>query len=165
MRKLLVAGMTGALLLVTASAAMAGQVNGSGKSHLGNTIGYNAKSDLTGAFEYNGDPNGAQADINAHCDDYNSYQEKTYTDTKKNPGVYPMVKVNTTGCVDQLTGQTYKLVAALADEGEPGTYDFACIRIFDLETNVLLVHDRGYIQNGNIQIHSDTNDSELVPTE
>src|SRR5262245_34950914 len=60
MRKLLIAGMTSVMLLVTASAAMAGQVNGSGKSHLGNTIGYNAKSDLTGSFEYNGDPNGAQ---------------------------------------------------------------------------------------------------------
>jgi hypothetical protein len=165
MRKLLIAGMTSVMLLVTASAAMAGQVNGSGKSHLGNTIGYNAKSDLKGSFEYNGDPNGAQADINAHCDDYDSYSDKTYTDHKQNPGVYPMVRISTTTCVDQLNGETYKLVANLVDEGEPGTFDFHCIRIFDLETNVMLVHDRGYLQNGNIQIHLDTDATELVPTE
>ena len=35
------------------------------------------------------------------------------------------------------------------------------IRIFDLQTGTLLVHDKGYIQNGNIQIHGDTGDSEL----
>lgn len=161
-RKLFIVTVMAGVLMITAGVAFAGQVNGTGKSHLGNTMGFNAKDDLTGSFEYNGDPNGQQSNINAHCDDYSRYLETTYTDKNKNPGVYPMIKVTSDGCVDQLTGQTYKLVAALADEGEPGTYDFACIRIFDLQTGALLVHDRGYIQNGNIQIHSDTHDSELI---
>jgi hypothetical protein len=161
-RKVIVVGFMAALLFITAGAALAGQVNGTGKSHLGNTIGYNAKSNLTGSFEYNGDPNGAQSNINAHCNDYVKYIEGTFTDRNQNPGRYPMVTVASTGCADQLTGQTYKVVAALVDEGEPGTYDFACIRIYDLRSGHLLVHDRGYIQNGNIQIHLDTKDSELL---
>jgi hypothetical protein len=36
--------------------------------------------------------------------------------------------------------------------------------VFDLDTNELLVHDRGYIQSGNIQIHED-GATELIPTE
>ena len=161
-RRVLIGGLTAGLMLATMGTAFAGQVNGTGKTYLGNTAGFNAKDDLTGSFEYNGDPNGQQANINAHCDDYNRYMESTYTDKNKNPGVYPMVRVDTTACVDQLNGQTYRLIAALVDEGEPGTYDFACIRIFDLTSGALLVHDRGYIQNGNIQIHSDTGSTELI---
>jgi hypothetical protein len=160
-RKLLIGGFMAGLLILTAGAAFAGQVNGTGKSALGNTIGFNAKSNLTGSFEYNGDPNGAQSNINAHCNDYSGYLQTTYVDKDKNPGTYPMVKVSTSGCADQLTGQTYRIVAALVDEGEPGTYDFACIRVFDKKSGALLVHDLGYIQNGNIQIHVDTKDLEL----
>ena len=161
-KKLLIVVFMAGLLIVTAGAAFAGQVNGTGKSALGNTIGYNAKSNLTGSFEYNGDPNGAQSNINAHCNDYSGYLQTTYVDKDQNPGTYPMVKVATSGCIDQLSGQTYKIVAALVDEGEPGTYDFACIRIYDKQSGALLVHDKGYIQNGNIQIHLDTKDSELL---
>jgi hypothetical protein len=163
-RKLFIVSVMAGVLLVTAGAAIAGQVNGTGKSHLGNTIGFNAKSNLTGSFEYNGDPNGAQSNINAHCNDYVKYVETTFTDRNQNPGIYPMVKVASTGCSDQLTGQSYKIVAALVDEGEPGTYDFACVRIYDLRSGKLLVHDRGYIQNGNIQIHLDTHDTQLIPS-
>ena len=161
-RKVVIVSVMTGVLLVTAGAALAGQVNGTGKSHLGNSIGFNAKSNLTGSFEYNGDPNGAQSNVNAHCNDYVKYVEDTYTDRNQNPGTYPMVRVASTGCADQLTGQTYKIVAALVDEGEPGTYDFACVRIYDLRSGKLLVHDRGYIQNGNIQIHLDTHDTQLV---
>jgi hypothetical protein len=163
-RKLLIGSVMAGVLMVTAGVAFAGQVNGTGKSHLGNTMGFNAKSNLTGSFEYNGDPNGRQSNINAHCDDYSRYFDTTYTDKNKNPGTYPMVKLSSTSCIDQLTGQTYRLVAGLADEGEPGTYDFACVRIYDLKSGTLLVHDKGYIRNGNIQIHTDTHDSELLPT-
>jgi hypothetical protein len=163
-RKVIIVGVMAAVLFITAGAALAGQVNGTGKSHLGNTIGYNAKSNLTGSFEYNGDPNGAQSNINAHCNDYTKYVESTYTDKVKNPGTYPMVTVAANSCTDQLTGQTYRLVAGLVDEGEPGTYDFVCIRIYDLRSNTLLVHDKGYIQNGNVQIHQDTKDTELIAT-
>lgn len=163
-RKALIVGFMAGVLLITAGAAFAGQVNGTGKSHFGNTIGYNAKSNLTGSFEYNGDPNGAQSNINAHCNDYTKYIESTYTDKVKNPGTYPMVTVASNGCTDQLTGQTYRLVAGLVDEGEPGTYDFVCIRIYDLRSNTLLVHDKGYIKSGNVQIHLDTKDTELIAT-
>lgn len=161
-RKVLIVTITAGILLVTAGAAFAGQVNGTGKSHLGNTIGFNAKSNLTGSFEYNGDPNGAQSNINAHCNDYIKYAESTYTDRDQNPGTYPMVNVTTVSCSDQLTSERYKIIAHLVDEGEPGTYDFACIRVYDLRSGTLLVHDVGYIQNGNIQIHSDTHSTELV---
>jgi hypothetical protein len=163
-KRLLIAIVTAGLLIVTAGAAFAGQVNGTGKTHLGNTLGFNAKDNLTGSLEYNGDPNGAQSNVNAHCDDYNSYKPGTFTDKKQNPGEYPKVAVDTTGCADQLTGETYHIVAVFVDEGEPGTFDVACIRIYDLQTGTLLVHDKGYIQNGNIQIHGDTGDSEVIPT-
>jgi hypothetical protein len=163
-KKLLIATIAAGLLVLTAGAAFAGQVNGTGKTHLGNTAGFNAKSDLTGSFEYNGDPNGPQANINAHCDDYDSYTERSFQDKWQNPGTYPAVRVSTTGCMDQLTGQSYKITAVLVDEGEPGTFDIACVRVFDLTSGVLLVHDKGYIESGNIQIHEDTGDSELIPT-
>ncbi len=161
MKRALIAAVTAGLLLVTAGAAFAGQVNGTGKTHLGNTVGFNAKDDLTGSLEYNGDPNGAQANINAHCNDYDSYKQVDFVDHWQNPGTYPSVRLQTTGCADQLTGQPYKIKAIFVDEGEPGTYDIACIRIYDLETGALLVHDLGYIQNGNVQIHED-HTSELV---
>jgi hypothetical protein len=163
-KKVVIVGFMAGVLLVMGGAAFAGSVNGTGKSFLGNTIGYNAKSDLTGSFEYNGDPNGAQSNINAHCNDYSSYKDLTYVDKDKNPGTYPLVRVVTNNCSDQQTSQTYKIVANLVDEGEPGTYDFACIRIFDKKTGALLVHDVGYIQNGNIQIHLDTKSTELLAT-
>lgn len=161
-KKLLVSTLVAGLLVVTAGAAFAGQVNGVGKTHLGNSMGFNAKDDLTGALEYNGDPNGPQADINAHCDDYDTYKEFTVVDKWKNPGTYPAVRVTSTGCADQQTGQTYKVNAAFVDEGEPGNFDIACIRIYDLDSGQLLVHDFGYIRSGNIQIHLDG--SELVET-
>jgi hypothetical protein len=163
-KKVVIVGFMAGLLLVMGGAAFAGSVNGTGKSALGNTIGYNAKSDLTGSFEYNGDPNGAQSNINAHCNDYLTYTNLTYVDVDQNPGTYPMVRLGTNTCSDQLTGQTYRIVANLVDEGEPGRYDFACIRIFDKTSGALLVHDKGYIQSGNIQIHLDTKSTELAAT-
>ena len=106
-KKLLIVGFMAGILVVTAGAAFAGSVNGTGKSALGNTIGYNAKSNLTGSFEYNGDPNGAQSNINAHCNDYGGYLQTTYVDKDKNPGTYPMVKLSTSNCADQQTEVTY----------------------------------------------------------
>ena len=152
----LLASLTVVIVVAFAVAALADMANGTGKTHKGNTLGFNAKSNLTGSFEYNGAPGTRFAIYNVHCNDYLTYTPGTYTDKNLNPGTYPSVTLTTNTCSDAVTGETYFVHAVVVDEGEPGTYDFACIQIYDGQTLTLLVKDRGYIQNGNIQIHTNT---------
>ena len=94
MRKFLtVAALTGALLATGASGAFASgvtQANGQGQTPLSASLGFNAKSNLTGSLNYNADPNGPNAGFSAHCNDYFFY---AITTTKAG---FPRVKVRAT---------------------------------------------------------------------
>ena len=131
-----------------ATMALAGeQTNGTGKTNAGFTIGFNAKADLTGSFEYQPtDVNGNV--LNIHCNDYTRYVQTTTPN-----GLYPKSIVNSTFCFDGTT--RYYVHAEFVDRGEPGTRDSACItvKLYPGRDNGVLVKDCGTIQNGNVQIH------------
>jgi hypothetical protein len=154
-----VALVAGALLAATAMAA-GGQTNGTGKTHLGYTVGYNAKSDLKGSFEYQ--PTIGGVTVNIHCDDYNRYRETTTGN-----GLYPKTIFNSTNCFDT-NGVRYFVHIEAIDRGEPGTSDAMCIKVAEYPARLhpTLVTDCGIIQNGNVQIHTENNvlTSELVAT-
>jgi len=153
-----------ALVAVAALAATAlaadGQTNGTGKTHLGYTVGYNAKSDLTGSFEYQ--PTIGGVTVNIHCNDYTRYRETTTGN-----GQYPKTIFNSTYCYDT-DGNRYFVHVEAIDRGEPGTSDAMCIKVslFPARLNDNLVTDCGIIQKGNVQIHTENNvlTSELVAT-
>ena len=130
-----------------ATMALAGeQTNGTGKTNAGFTIGFNAKADLTGSFEYQPtDANGTS--YNIHCNDYTRYVQTTTPN-----GLYPKSIVNSTYCFDGTT--RYYVHAEFVDRGEPGTSDSACItlKLYPGRTNPVLVKDCGIIQDGNVQI-------------
>jgi hypothetical protein len=145
-----------------ATVALAGeQTNGNGKTSSGFTLGFNAKADLTGSFEYQPtDSNGNT--YNIHCNDYTRYVQTTTPN-----GLYPKSIVNSTYCFDG-NGVRYYVHAEFVDRGEPGTSDSACItvKLYPGRTNAVLIKDCGTIQDGNIQIHP-TNapaDAEMVAT-
>ena|SRR5689334_10310637 len=148
-----------AALSATALAA-GGQTNGTGKSHLGYTVGYNAKSDLKGSFEYQPTIGGVTVDI--HCNDWNRYRETTTGN-----GQFPKTIFNSTNCFDKNEVRYFVHVEAI-DRGEPGTSDAMCIKVaqYPAAKNPNLVTDCGIIQNGNVQIHTENNvlTSELVAT-
>src|SRR4051794_261159 len=153
-----------ALVAVAALAATAlaadGQTNGTGKTHLGYTVGYNAKSDLKGSFEYQPTIGGVTVDI--HCNDWNRYRETTTGN-----GLYPKTIFNSTNCFDKNEVRSFVHVEAI-DRGEPGISDAMCITVsqYPQRLNPTLVRDCGIIQNGNVQIHTENNvlTSELVAT-
>ena len=128
-----------------ASATQLGQVNGQGLTHRGATMGYNAKSDLSGHLVYvSHDGSG----FRARCDSFTSWQRVT------SPDGYPRVRLLAT-CTDQ-DGTRVFMKAKLTDRGEPGRRDNA--RVFWSYTAVNASHrpflaDTGRIQKGNIQIH------------
>ncbi|MFL5766913.1 MAG: hypothetical protein ACJ758_03600 [Actinomycetota bacterium] len=145
-----------------ATMALAGeQTNGNGKTSSGFTLGFNAKADLTGSFEYQPtDVNGTS--YNIHCNDYTRYVQTTTPN-----GLYPKSIVNSTFCTDA-NGVRYYVHAEFVDRGEPGTRDSACItvKLYPGRTNAVLIKDCGTIQNGNIQIHPTNSpaDAEMVAT-
>jgi len=152
MRKFLtVAALTGALLATGASGAFASgvtQANGQGQTPLSASLGFNAKSNLTGSLKYNADPNGPNSGFSAHCNDYFFYR---LTTTKAG---FPRVKVRAT-CTDQ-EGNTVYLLASFLDRGEPGLNDEVCV-VWNYHGAFLhdaFIHDMGIISNGNIQIHA-----------
>jgi hypothetical protein len=149
----------GAVFAATALAG-GGQTNGTGKSFLGYSVGYNAKSDKTGNFEYHPTINGSTANI--HCNDYNRYRETTTGN-----GQFPKTIFNSTNCFDDAGVQYFVHIEAI-DRGEPGTSDAMCIKVakYPAKSNPNLVTDCGIIQNGNVQIHTENNilTSELVAT-
>jgi len=132
------------LLVVGATAALAGQINGVGHTPLNAALGFNAKSDLSGELNYNSDPNGPNAGFNAHCSGYTFYNVRTSSDG------YPAVNVRA-NCTDQ-DGVTVHLRANFVDRGEPGTNDSVCMQWF-YSPGVVFIWDHGTILNGNIQFH------------
>jgi hypothetical protein len=145
---LVVMAAVAAVVALTALMASADQTNGTGKSHLGFTVGYNAKSDLTGNFEYQPTINGNDLDI--HCNDYTRY-----ISTQTNDG-FPKSIFNATNCFDKAGLQYYVHVEAV-DRGEPGTNDSLCITVktFPAKNSPWTFKDCGVIQKGNVQIHQD----------
>jgi len=112
--------------------------SGVGKSHLGATIGFAAHADLHGEIEYN------DGTLNVHCQDLHGYFTHV-TDKGFNDAVF-----GSYNCTDP-AGNVYRVWIDAIDHGEPGTNDKLAIRILDAN-GTLLVNDRGYIQNGNIQV-------------
>lgn len=161
-RKLVLVGaLVGMFALVGTGAALAlDQTNGTGKTALGNTLGFNAKADLTGNFEYQFSTGGT--DYNIHCNDYTGYVQTTTPN-----GLYPKSLVSSTYCFDG-NGTRYYIHAEFVDRGEPGTSDSACItvKLFPGRLNPVLYKDCGTIQDGNIQIHPTNSpaDAEMVST-
>ncbi len=157
-----VALVAGALLAATAMAA-GGQTNGTGKTHLGYTVGYNAKSDLTGNFEYQ--PTIGGVTVNIHCNDYNRYRETTTGN-----GLYPKTIFNSTNCFDDAGVRYFVHIEAIdRGEGANAPQDGMCIKVakYPAAKNPNLVTDCGDIQNGNVQIHLDADNkmvTELVAT-
>ncbi len=162
-RLAVIAGLMVVAVLVTSAVAFAdGQTNGTGKTFLGYTVGYNAKSDLTGNFEYQPTINGTT--VNIHCNDYTRYAETTV-----NHGAFPKTIFNSTYCYD---GDTRYFVHVEAiDRGEGGNEvppgDALCITVslYPRSSNPVLVKDCGPVQKGNVQIHTEldnTVDTQLI---
>jgi hypothetical protein len=153
-----------AIGIIAASALAADQTNGTGKSHDGFTVGYNAQSDLSGSFEYQ--PTVGATTLNIHCggpgqDDYNSYRETTTAN-----GLYPKTIFNATKCYDGDGVQYFVHVEAIdRGEGANAPQDGLCItvKLYPGRNNPRLVHDCGDIQDGNVQIHTSA-DTGLVET-
>jgi hypothetical protein len=154
----------GSIVLAASAFGADGQTNGTGKSHLGYTVGYNAQSDLSGSFEYQPTINGTT--VNIHCggpgqDDYTSYTETTTAN-----GLYPKTIFNSHKCFDDEGTQYYVHIEAVdRGEGANAPQDSLCIavKLYPGRSNPRLVHDCGRIQNGNVQIH--TLDSGVVATD
>jgi hypothetical protein len=137
---------------VAAASVFADQVNGNGQTPLSASLGFNAKSDLSGQLNYNADPQGPFAGFSAHCDGFTSFKLKTSGDG------FPKVIVTAT-CTDQDDVTVY-LKAQFTDRGEPGQNDSVCITwgyTSPVTHKNAFIHDHGLIQSGNIQIHIDEN--------
>ena len=132
-----------ALSMATALAA-GGQANGTGKTHNGASLGFNAKADLTGNFEYQS----ADGSLNIHCNDYDMFEIMTTT------AGFPLAWFSSTNCYDK-GGVQYKLIADLIDRGEGhnALRDGGHIVFKRLSDGMKVIIDVGHIQKGNIQIH------------
>jgi hypothetical protein len=155
MSRMTVVGLAIATVVVmTALIAGADQTNGTGKTAGGFTVGYNAKADLTGNFEYQ--PTINSVDLNIHCNDYTRYFQ-TFT----NSG-FPKSIFNATNCFDT-DGVRYYVHVEAVDRGEPGVEsgDSLCITVktFPAKNSLWTFKDCGTITDGNVQIHPDTQDT------
>lgn len=165
-------GVVAAALMVVALAATAAiavqQTNGTGKTHNGATIGFNAKLDLKGQITY------VTHDGTAwwvQCDEITSYRN-----LKPAPSGALRTKV-TAECEDR-EGTTLWAEFYFIDRGEPGdrdviraffTYNEAYAKdangdpaVYDTLCNTGEeitegCNDRGIIQRGNVQIHQGAN--------
>jgi hypothetical protein len=143
------------VVVLSAGAAFAsaatGQANGNGASAEGNTVGFNAKADMSGQFQYVSH----DQTFRVHCDGYTSYSQR------RTAGGDPVIRVTGT-CTDQ-AGSTIYMEAYFIDRGEPGTKDseriyFSYVYHADLDNfpaDLFLADAPGHIDNGNIQIHLD----------
>src|SRR5439155_13876292 len=147
----------GALVASVAGTALAGgnQTSGTGKSHLGFTVGYVAKQELSGSFEYQ--PTFIDGtSVNIHCGQTDGLPDYTsYTQTTTNKG-FPKSIFNSTYCWDR-SGTRYFVHVEAVDMGEPGVLmgDTLCItvKLFPGRLNPTpLIKDCGVIQDGNVQI-------------
>jgi hypothetical protein len=160
MRKILKAvAIVPVVIALTAGAALAlNQTSGQGLTAEGNSLGFNAKADLSGHLTYvTHDGSG----LVVFCSGYNSYREGTTA------AGFPRVRVTAT-CEDA-TGTTIYLKAYFIDKGEPGTkdkvllylsYDATYQRNAELDPNAIV--DAGVIQEGNVQILDSRNTAQMV---
>jgi hypothetical protein len=175
MRRRSIGAVVAALMVVAlgATAAIAvEQTNGTGKTHNGATIGFNAKLDLKGQITYV-THDGTKWWV--QCDEITSYRN-----LKPSPSGALRTKV-TAECEDK-DGTTLWAEFYFIDRGEPGdrdviraffTYNAAYAldanadpAVWDTECNTGVeitegCNDRGIIQKGNVQIHQD---ADLVET-
>jgi hypothetical protein len=154
-----------ALTLLTIGAALAlDQTNGSGLTHNGASLGFNAKLDLRGQITYVAhDGTGFWV----QCDELS-----TYRNLRDTPKGYPRTKV-TAPCTDK-DGATIYVEIYFVDRGEPGSRDIERIfftydsdwaldangdpNVWDTQCNSgaeisLGCMDSGIITTGNVQIH------------
>lgn len=138
------------LMLITGTVALADQGSGNGQTPNSASLGFVAKSDLTGQLNYNADPHGPDAGFSAHCDGYTSFWLRSVPDGS------PQVVVRAV-CTDQ-DGTTVYLRAGFTDRGEPGTNDTVCL-VWGYTPRPnhgnAFIHDMGVISSGNIQIRDD----------
>lgn len=139
-----------ALLVVLGGTAMAAsmQTNGLGRTHGGASLGFNAKSNLSGHLTYISH----NQKFKVWCKGYTHYGQHIA------PNRVLRSKVNAT-CKDQ-NGATVYFEGYFVDRGEPGVNDRARLYFSynpafasdpDNDPNALV--DKGVIQHGNIQIH------------
>jgi hypothetical protein len=160
MRKVIKAAVLVPIVFVlTAGAALAlNQTSGQGLTAEGNSLGFNAKSDLSGHLTYvTHDGSG----LVVFCSGYDSYREAT-TATG-----YPRVRVTAT-CTDQL-GATIYLKAYFIDKGEPGSSDKVLLYLsyneefkHNAELDPNAITDVGVIQEGNVQILNSGNTAQMA---
>ena len=147
------------VIALTAGAALAlNQTSGQGLTAEGNSLGSNAKADLSGHLTYvTHDGSG----LVVFCSGYNSYGEAMTA------AGFPRVRVTAT-CAD-VQGTTIYLKAYFIDKGEPGTkdkvllylsYDPAFKHNAELDPNAIV--DAGVIQEGNVQILNSGNTAQMV---
>jgi hypothetical protein len=149
-RSSLAAGAAITAVLATAATAYAAapfdQVNGNGKTHADATLGFNAKSDLSGELQYRS----ADGAFSAHCQGYTSWR------LEQSPDGLPKPRVTAT-CTDQ-DGTTVYLKAKFVDRAEPGAHkDVARIWWSYTDPNAShapFIRDVGAIQDGNLQYHA-----------
>jgi hypothetical protein len=171
------------LVLMAGAAVALEQTNGSGLTHNGASLGFNAKKDLRGEITYTShDGTGFQVMCREGLTSYKNLRRTV-------KGNYPRTKVTAT-CTDQ-DGTTIYVEIYFTDRGEPGTMDKE--RIFftynadwaldaNGDPNVWLTQcntgadisaaggcmDSGIIQAGNVQIHQDPDpalsETVVVPT-
>jgi hypothetical protein len=160
MRKILkAAAIVPVVIALTAGAALAlNQTSGQGLTAEGNSLGFNAKADLSGHLTYvTHDGSG----LVVFCSGYNSYREGTTA--------AGFLRVRVTATCEDATGTTIYLKAYFIDKGEPGTkdkvllylsYDPAFKHNAELDPNAII--DAGVIQEGNVQILNSGNTAQMV---
>src|SRR5215471_17554399 len=159
-RTVTVAAVVVALGAWSATAALANKTNGTGKTNLGFTVGYNVQADLSGHFEYmptffDGTSHDIKCGQTGNKPDYTSYMETTTNDG------FPKSIFDSTFCWDgngQGQGTRYFVHVEAVDRGEPGINDSLCItvKLYPGRDNPTpLIKDCGTIQKGNVQIHTD----------
>ena len=152
-----------AAVLMTTTAFAMQQTNGSGKSHNGASVGFNAKANLKGNFTYTThDKTGFQVKCR---DGYTRYQSQP-------PTTQGDLRSHVTATCKDKDGTTIYMEVYFIDRGEPGVRDverifFTYDAAFALDANgdpaVWLTkcntganapcNDVGIIDKGNVQIH------------
>ncbi len=124
--------------------ALAAQVNGLGKTHRHATLGFVAKSNLSGHLRYIS----ANHRFSAVC--------TKYTFFRRFRGRHGVWKVRIRATCHRQNGKRVFLRASFVDVTEPGVRDRARIlwgRRRHLTWTTAFIRDRGRISNGNIQVH------------
>lgn len=153
-----------ALSVSTALAGPQSMASGGGQTHLGASLGFNAKDDQSGDFNYvgttaadiivSGSDIPAGSSFHGHCFDYTAVNFVSATQARLFAACRGDFFVNGGPPIE---GTVY-LQAHVIDNGEPGFNDRACIA-WGLNKNPgkgdagLFVFDCGKMQTGNIQVH------------